>query len=117
MTARARALAMLLQVEGLGSNEADAILDAVAAEAQANLPPLPPTDLRRRVIFARINPAVMDAFGKLAGKAALGCEGTMVERCTEASRLIDEAVAALTTELARLDAHERAEHAKWGLAS
>ena len=70
---------------------------------------------RRRVIFARSNPVVMDAFGKLAGKAALGCEGTWLERATEASRLIDEAVAALTTEMARLEEHERAENAKWGL--
>lgn len=65
-----------------------------------------PINLRRAIIFARMAPAVMDAMGKLAGKVALGCEGTTVERCNQASALLDTALDAFAVELEKMLAKE-----------
>lgn len=61
-----------------------------------------PINLRRAIIFARMAPAVMDAMGKLAGKVALGCEGTCVERRNQASELLDTALDAFAVELEKM---------------
>lgn len=65
-----------------------------------------PINLRRAIIFARMAPAVMYAMGELVGRAAIGCEGTAVERATRANALLDTALDAFAVELERMLARE-----------